>query len=193
MTEESPLGLTPQLWEIVRSILTGERTTELMGVPTLRDAAEAAGVTVAMLHRWKVRSEQKRKDDEPWIHEIAQVFKDLAVLQEVAVEEVLLHRGIHGVEERITRDVLVKGAGGESVIESVIESVRTIKIKPDTNVLIRFLELRQKSSGKKPGDRTQEESLNDWMRDMLSDPAKAERALTFMERMVIEQKKGTLH
>ena len=64
------MELTPEKWALARAVLLGESSK----VVSLTAAAKAAGITRAELNSWIKRSGQKRIEDEPWVHEIAEVL-----------------------------------------------------------------------------------------------------------------------
>lgn len=64
-------ALVPAKWDIVRDVLTGK---DKKGI-SLSYAAEKAGVTTDCIRAWGRLSALKRDEDEPWIHEIAEVLQ----------------------------------------------------------------------------------------------------------------------
>ena len=75
----------------------------------------AAGIPLPVLRAWIKRSRQQRVDDEPWVHEIAEVYDTRYQAQAAVLEDVLFDHALHGqptpvyvngkqVAERITYD-----------------------------------------------------------------------------------------
>ena len=113
---------TPERWEIVKSVLSGEHDTRV----SLYAAAKEAGVTKKIVQGWIRRSAEQRPEDDPLIHEIAPFMEEVGQLQAERLEDVLWERAINGVEA----PVIFKG--------SVTDSYR----KVDNKLLLRALEVR---------------------------------------------------
>ena len=62
-----PADLTPEAWEAARQVLAGETDHAV----SWSAAAKAADVRVRDLRAWIARAQEKRPEDDPWIHAIA--------------------------------------------------------------------------------------------------------------------------
>ena len=114
MSQPSYTESVPTLaqWEAAKAVLTGQAPRGFVS-PTA--AARAAGIPLPVLRAWIKRSREQRVDDEPWVHEIAEVYDTRYQAQAAVLEDVLFNHALHGqrslvyvngkqVAERITYD-----------------------------------------------------------------------------------------
>ena len=114
MSQPSYTESVPTLaqWEAAKAVLTAEAPS---GFVSPQAAARAAGIPLPVLRAWIKRSREQRVDDEPWVHEIAEVYDTRYQAQAAVLEDVLLDHAINGqrtpvfvkgkqVGERITYD-----------------------------------------------------------------------------------------
>ena len=114
---------TPERWETIRSILSGESGSKV----SMTAAAREAGITLGTLKAWVRRSERKDPGDDPLIHDIAEFMKEVDRLQADTLEDVVWQRAIEGVDH----PVIHKG--------QVVDSYK----KVDNKLLLRLLETRE--------------------------------------------------
>ena len=99
-------------WEAAKAVLTAEDPS---GFVSPQAAARVAGIPLPVLRAWIKRSREQRVEDEPWVHEIAEVYDTRYQAQAAVLEDVLLDHAINGqrtpvyvngeqVGERITYD-----------------------------------------------------------------------------------------
>ena len=122
MRKQPMQEFTSERWHIVKSVLSGEHDDKV----SLKAAAEEAGVTASIVRGWIRRSQERRPEDDPLIHEIAPFMEEAGQLQAERLEDVLWERAITGVEA----PVIFKG--------QVTDSYR----KVDNKLLLRALEVR---------------------------------------------------
>ena len=126
---------TPERWERARKVLAGETDTRV----SFAAAARAAGVKAHVLHAWINRSRDRLPDDDPLIHEMAEVVDSRKELLAGRLEDVAWKRAIHGELE----PVFYKGVKVAS------------KRKVDNRVLMRMLEAKnQEEYGRRPSQVT---------------------------------------
>ena len=92
-------GLTPEGWEEAKRIIQCEDPTRV----SLSAAAAAAGVSVAVFRQWVRRSEDRNPDDEPWVHEIAGVVREMPVRQAERLMDKLWEKAMAGDRASILR------------------------------------------------------------------------------------------
>ena len=80
-------------WEAAKAVLTGQAPRGFVS-PTA--AVRAAGISLPVLRAWIKRSRERRVDDEPWVHEIAEVYDTRYQAQAEVLEDVLFDQAIHG-------------------------------------------------------------------------------------------------
>ena len=114
MSQPSCTESVPPLaqWEAAKAVLTAEAPS---GFVSPQAAARAASIALPVLRAWIKRSRERRLDDEPWVHEIAEVYDTCYQAQAAVLEDVLFDYALHGqripvyvndeqVAERITYD-----------------------------------------------------------------------------------------
>ncbi len=113
---------TPERWEIVKSVLSGEHDSKV----SLTAAAKEAGVTASIVRGWIRRSQERRAEDDPLIHEIVPFMEEIDQLQADALEDKLWERAMTGVDTPVIHKGRVTGT----------------YMKPDNKLLMRALEVR---------------------------------------------------
>lgn len=97
MRKQPMQEFTPERWEIVKSVLSGEHDSKV----SLTAAAKEAGVTASIVRGWIRRSQERRPDDDPLIHEIAPFMEEVEQLQADALEDKLWERAMTGVDHPV--------------------------------------------------------------------------------------------
>ena len=115
---------TPERWEKVKKVLSGESDTSI----SLAGAARAAGVPPSSIRKWINRSQEQRPEDDPLIHEIAEFAAGVDELQAGRLEDKAWERAMHGWDEPVF-------AGGEQVGS---------RRKFDSKLLLRLLQVRDR-------------------------------------------------
>ena len=80
-------------WEAAKAVLTEEDPS---GFVSSQAAARAAGIALSVLCAWIKRSRERRVDDKPWVHEIAEVYDTRYQAQDVVLEDRLFDHALHG-------------------------------------------------------------------------------------------------
>ena len=99
------MAIDPHKWITARKILLGEDPERV----SVRSAAQAAGITITELQKWVNRSRQKNIEDEPWVHEICEVYDTAKVSQAGTLEDEAWQRALKGTPEAIVQDGEVVG------------------------------------------------------------------------------------
>ena len=110
-------------WEAAKAVLTGQAPRGFVS-PTA--AARAAGISLPVLRVWIKRSREQRVDDEPWVHEIAEVYDTRYQAQAEVLEDVLFDQAIHGYRT----PVYIKGKQvGERIIYDHGLALRLLEVR----------------------------------------------------------------
>lgn len=125
MDMKGPLrNLTPERWELVKSVLCGNET---QGV-SLSHAAKVAGVTVGEIRAWVKQSRSRDPLDDPFIWEIAEVYDERRDSQGQVLEDEMWRRVFAGTVTPIFHQ-------GDQIGE---------KITYDNNLLMKALQVKDK-------------------------------------------------
>ena len=89
--------LDPVAWTNARDVLYGKSGDKI----SERAAAAAAGVSIRELRAWVARSREKRVEDEPWVHLIAEEYDSAPLEQAGVLEDKLWGIAVNGVEEEV--------------------------------------------------------------------------------------------
>ena len=90
-------GFTPERWEIIEHILSGQSDSKI----SLASAAREAGVTPDDIRRWKSYSQRALPSEDPLILKIAPFLNSVEELQAGRVEDMLWSHAVKGVEEKV--------------------------------------------------------------------------------------------
>lgn len=122
MSDRAMQQWTPEAWERARKILCGESKKKISWAA----AARAAKVTVPTLKAWIKRSKEKRPEDDPLIHSMAEDIEDIDSLRAGYLEDTAWRRAMEGE----IKPVFYMGARIDN------NKVRTV----DNKLLMRMLE-----------------------------------------------------
>ena len=125
-----PPGNLPsyEQWERVRGVLAGDEENRISD----RAAAKAAGVSLATVRSWVDRSRLRNPVDEPYVHEIAEVWDERHALQQGVLEDQLFHMAMNPTEEveygttpdgkEVVLKRKAKGAGSLPAVNRLLEA-----------------------------------------------------------------------
>ena len=86
---------TSERWATIKSVLSGDEPT--VGI-SKKAACAHTGISIATLNAWERRSAEKRDDDDPMMHEVAEFLagENLNSVQGQTLEDTLIRRALVG-------------------------------------------------------------------------------------------------
>jgi len=118
-------AFTPEAWDRARNVLHGNDAASV----SLKSAAAAAGVSLRVLKRWIARSRERRIEDDPFIHTIAEDVDAAIEEQTATLEDEAWKRALNGTPKDVYCQGIVVGQ----------------EAKHDNALLMRMLEHRDPS------------------------------------------------